>query len=182
MRYPLSRRRAFLDIEGLQFFAEALAFGLFGKIAGLRFEGVGRAELFDASVAEDEDLIAFAEGGVAVADDDAGALPHEGEDALKDEGFGGGIDGGEAVVEDHEFGGTEEGAGDGAALALAAGEGNPSFADAGEESIGKFVKIGFEGGKAEDFVEFFGGGIGFGEAEVFFEGHGEENRFLGGDA
>ena len=56
--------------------------------------------------------------------------------AGEDAGLGGGVDGGGGVVENENAGPGEEGAGQGDALALPAGEGEASLADDGVKTVG----------------------------------------------
>ena len=60
------------------------------------------------------------------------------EDAL----FGVGVYAGEGVVEDEDVGVADDGAGDGGALFLAAGEGEAALADHGVEAFGELEDLG----------------------------------------
>ena len=59
----------------------------------------------------------------------------------KDVLFGIGVDAGEGIVEDEDAGIAEDGAGQGGALFLSAGEGEAAFADGGFEGIGEQVEF-----------------------------------------
>src|SRR5579871_4192849 len=99
-------------------------------LAGVEIEvaalsGVKRAvgaALDDASAFDDEDLVGAADGGEAMGNDEGRAAAHEIGQALLDEGFGFGIEAGGGFVEDENAGLGQDGARDGDALFLAAGE------------------------------------------------------------
>ena len=63
-----------------------------------------------------------------MGDDDTGAVFHEASEGVLDEFFRLGVEGGGGFVEDEDGGVFEDGAGDGDALALAAGEFDAAFA------------------------------------------------------
>src|SRR5471030_1878650 len=119
----------FIFLRGLGLGKDTLAGGHGGEEAALGEELVEAALLDDAALVEDEDFVHGAEGGEAVGDADDGAVFGEMVDGFLDFGLGLGIEGGGGFVEDEEGGVADEGAGDGDALALAAGEALAPFAE-----------------------------------------------------
>ncbi len=86
-------------------------------------EEFGVVALFaDSAGVEDEDAVGVDDGGEAMSDGQDGAAFGEAFEGLIDRGFGCGIEGRSGFVEDKNFGLAENGAGEGDALALAAGE------------------------------------------------------------
>ena len=140
------------------------------------------AALDDAAGFDDEDLIGAADGGEAVGDDEGGAAAHQVRKAFLNEGFGFGVEAGGGFVENQDARVGQDGAGDGDALRLAAGELDAAFADDGVvllfEAFGEFVDAGDAAG-VENFVF---GGVGAGEGDVFADGAVEEKGFLQDDA
>ncbi len=98
--------------------------------------------------------------------------------AFLDEGFGFGVEAGGGFVEDQNSRVGQDGAGDGDALALAAGKFDAAFADDGVvfvfEILGEFV----DAGDAAGFEDLFFGGAGAGEGDVFFDAAIEEEGVL----
>ena len=101
-----------------------------GVEAGLREKGVVGAALDDAAVVQDDDGVGVAHGGQAVGDDDRGALGHELRERAAEHGLVHRIEMRGRLVQDQNRRVLEDGAGDGDALALAAGEPRAAFADA----------------------------------------------------
>lgn len=96
-----------------------------------------RALLHNASFVKDVDDVCVLDGAETVGDCDGGAaLGGEVKSGL-DDAFGGRVEGGGGFVEEQDFGVAEECAGDGEALALAAGEEGSFGADEGGEARGK---------------------------------------------
>ena len=87
--------------------------------------------------ADADDDVAALDCAEAVRDGDRGVVAFEqlGE-GLVDEGFGFGVEGGGRFVEDQDVGVFEQGAGDGDALLLAAGELGAAGAGGGVETFG----------------------------------------------
>ena len=103
-----------------------------------------------------------------------GAAFHDAAEAREDALFGLRVDGGKGIVEDQDARIANDGAGDGAALFLSAGESDAAFADDGVVFVGEGFDVGVEIGD-------FGGGADlldavFGEAEgdVAADGFAEE--------
>ena len=123
-------------------------------------------------------LVHGAEGGEAVGDADDGAVFGEVVDGFLDFGLGLGIERGGGFVEDEDGGVADEGAGDGDALALAAGEALAAFAEGGvvalREGLDEVVGVGFAGG-GDDFLAR---GADFAEGDVFGDGGVEEEDVL----
>ena len=70
-------------------------------------------------------------------DDGGGFLGDEGVEARLDLGLGLGVEGGGGLVEEEDFRVPEEGAGDGDALLLAAGDADAALADASVVAVGE---------------------------------------------
>ncbi len=125
-----------------------------------------------------DDAGGAADGGRAVRDDEGGPAAHEILEGAEDFAFGGGVQGASGFVKNKDGRVLEEGAGDGDALAFAAGQGGAAFADEGLE----FFRVMFdEGAEARGLGgggDFLGGRAGFSEGDVFGDGNGEEKRLL----
>ena len=94
-------------------------------VGGAQVDVVGAAALFDAAVVHDDDLVGHFEGFfLVVGDEDAGDAQFVVDVAQPGAQFFAhfGIERAEGFVEQEEFGFDGEGAGEGDALALAAGE------------------------------------------------------------
>jgi hypothetical protein len=137
------------------------------------------AALDDGPGTEDEDLVAAADGGEAVGDDDGGAVFHELIQGILDEAFALGIEAAGGFIQDQDGGIGEDGAGDGDALALAAGKLGAALADEGVIPFGhgldEEMGVGLFGG----FVDFGLGGVGFAVGDVFADAAAKEEDFLG---
>ena len=96
--------------------------------------------------------------------------------------LGFGVDRGGGVVQDEDARVHQQGAGDGDALFLPAGEGDAALADAGVVASGscqdEFVRLGGCGSLDDLLI----GGAGAAEGDVFADGSGEEGRLLEDDA
>src|ERR1700730_11214867 len=90
---------------------------------------VVRAALDDAAVAQDDDLVGVAHGGGAVRNQNGGAALHDATQAGEDALFGLRVDAGEGIVEDEDARVADDGASDGGALLLSAGERDAALAD-----------------------------------------------------
>src|SRR5262245_30365111 len=128
----------------------------------------------DAAFVEEEDEIGAADGGKAVSDDEGGAAGEEiGHGSLnKLLAFGVEVAGG--FVEDEDLRVGEDGAGDGEALLLAAGELDAAFADERVVLLGKaddeFVGVGAAG----SIFDFGVGGVVAAVGDVVADGAVEE--------
>ncbi len=113
-------------------------------------EGLVGAAFDDLSLLDDEDLVGAADGGEAVGDDEGGAALHQVAQAILDHGLGLGVERAGGLVEDEDAGVGEDGAGDGDALALAAGELDAALAYDGlvllGEALGELVDAGYAAG------------------------------------
>ena len=140
------------------------------------------AALDDSPLLDDEDLVGAADGGETVGDDEGGAALHQLRQAGLDHGFRLGVERAGGFVEDEDARVGQNGAGDGKALALAAGELDAALADDGVvgfgEALGEFVDAGDAAG--EQKVVF--GGLGAGKHDVFADGAVEEECVLKNDA
>ena len=90
-------------------------------------EVVVLAALDDAAVVEYEDLVGAADGRKAVGDGEDGAAAHGFVEGVLDGALGFGVEGAGGFVEDEDGRVAQERAGDGEALALAAGEALSGF-------------------------------------------------------
>ena len=100
---------------------EHLALDEVAEEAGLGDQGVVGAVLGDLAVAHHEDAVAALHRRQAVGDDDGGSAFHCLFEGRLDQAFGDGVEGAGGFVEDEEVLPGQQGAGDGEALALAAG-------------------------------------------------------------
>ena len=140
------------------------------------------ALLDDAALVDDVDAVGVDDGGEAVGDDEHGAVGAELVECILDEAFGLAVEGRGGFVEDEDGGVFVHGAGDGEALALAAGEFGAALADDG------VVALGLAGDEVMGVCDFggclyalyVGGGISVGD--VLGDGIVEEDAFLGDDA
>src|SRR5216684_4949914 len=98
-------------------------------IAAASEEFVVRAALGDGAFDQDNDLVGIADGGGAVGDQNSGAALHDAAQAAEDALFGLRVHGGKRVVEDQNARITDDGAGNGGALLLPAGEGDAALTD-----------------------------------------------------
>ena len=130
---------------------------------------------------EDSNQVRAANGGEAVGDDEDGAAGHQIVERTLHEHFGFGVELRGGFVEDENGRVFEQGAGDGEALALAAGEALTAVADESLVSLGhlhdEIVRHGgFGGGE-----NFFFGEIRAAVAEIAPDRVVEKNGFLGDD-
>ena len=144
-----------------------MPFKIFARVAGVAEEGFAVAEFDDAAEVHDAEAVGHvADDGEVVADEEVGEaealleIAHE----VEDLGLDGDVEGGGGFVADEEvrFGG--EGAGDGDALALAAGE-----------FVGVFFAVG--GGEAdlgEELADAVGDVFGRGEDGEGADGFGDD--------
>ena len=85
----------------------------------------------DLAFVEDDDGIGLEDGVEAVGDGDGGTSLHELAGGFFEQGFGFRVERGGGFVEDEDGRIFEEGAGEGEALGLSAGEAGAAFADDG---------------------------------------------------
>ena len=90
-----------------------------------------RALFDDLAFVEDDDLVGLEYGVEAVGDGDGGASLHEFACGFFEQGFGFGVERGGGFVEDKDGRVFEEGAREGEALGLSAGEAGAAFTDDG---------------------------------------------------
>ena len=98
-------------------------------------------------------------------------------DGVEDTGLVVDVEGVSGFVEDEQRGLAQEGAGEGDALALAAGEEDAAVADDGFEAAGEIVDEG-GGGAGEGVAEVGIGGAGLGPEEVLADALVEEDGLL----
>ncbi len=136
------------------------------------------AALDDLAVAEHQDAVGMAHGGQAVGDDQAGAAAHQALERLVDQPLALGIQRGGGLVEQQDARIGENGAGDGDALALAAGKFGAARADEGVIALGQrgdeIVGVGLAGG----VLDFLEGCAGFAVFDVLADAAAEEQDFL----
>ena len=89
------------------------------------------AALGHAAGIEHDDLVGMDDGGEPVGDDDGGAVLGDAVQRALDVALGMAVEGGGGLVQDQDGRGLEDGAGDGDALLLAAGEFQAALADFG---------------------------------------------------
>ncbi len=99
-----------------------------------------------------------------------------------DHGFGLGVERTGGLVEDEDARVGEDGAGDGEALALAAGELDAALADDGVVPLGEALGELVDAGDAAGFHELLFGRVGAGEEDVLADGAVEEEGLLQDDA
>ena len=85
------------------------------------------------------------QGGNAVGDDQRGPGMPEAVDAADQIALGLVVHRGQHVVQDQQVAGLEDGAGQGDALLLPAGKGDPLFAHLGRQPLGKLCQVGLQG-------------------------------------
>ena len=95
------------------------------------------AEFYDLSMVKDSNTVGIAHGGDAVRNEDGGAPPHDFTEVVEDLVFGVGVDAGECVVENQNPRIANQGAGNGSALFLAAGEGDAQLTNPFVVAIGQ---------------------------------------------
>src|SRR5699024_4939795 len=140
----------------------------------------------DAAVVEDEHRVRELQGGGSVGDDDGGDVAVMRAQRFEDAGLGGGVDGGGGVVEHQDPRAGQQGAGEGHALALAAGEVVAAFADGCVPAVGEVVDevdLGVLGGAADvgvrDVVE--GAVAGGAHGDVVAQRARAQERIVGDD-
>ena len=140
------------------------------------------AALDNEAAFDDKNLIGAADGGEPVGDDEGGAALHELVEAGLDHGLRFGVERAGGFVENEDARLGKKGAGDGEALALAAGELDAALADDGvvgfREALGELIDAGGAAGKEKLLF----GGVGAGEEDVLADGAVEEERVLQDDA
>jgi hypothetical protein len=105
-----------------------------------------RAALDDAAAVHDQDLVGAADGGQAVRDDEGGAALPQPAEAVADERLALAVQARCRLVEDQDARVRDDGAGDGDALPLAAGQLDAALADDGVvavlEAVDELVRVG----------------------------------------
>lgn len=103
---------------------------------GLAVDFAGWAGGFDLAVVEDDDVVAAADGGEAVREEDEGAALGEAVDGVVDEVFDVVVEGGVGFFDDDDGGVVEEGACQGDAVLVFEGEGEAEGSDDGVVALG----------------------------------------------
>ena len=104
------------------------------------------AQAVDLAVVQHQDAVGILHGGDALCDDDLGGSGDLFPERLADLGIGGGIHGAGRVVQDQHLGLAQQGAGDGQALLLAAGNVRAALLDPGIVLVGEAL---------DEFIERF---------------------------
>src|SRR6185437_10108170 len=141
-----------------------------------------RTALDDLSRFDDKNLIAAANGGETVGDDECGSSMHQIAQAFLNQRLGFRVQAGRGLVENQDARVGQNCAGDGYALLLASGKLYAAFADQSvvlvAEIFGEFVHArDAAGGKNLLF-----GGVRAGEADIFADGSVEEKSLLKNDS
>ena len=131
MRLTCNLRRSLFRPADLQLDHSAVS-------AAAEHQFIVPAALGDSAVFDHQDLVGVADRAEAVGDDEAGAAGHQRGQRLLDEPFVFRVEVAGGFVEDQDVGIGEHGAGDGDALALAAGEAQAALADRRVVSLGQF--------------------------------------------
>lgn len=97
-----------------------------------------RSGFHDLPFVHGDDAVRHAYGGQAVGDDEYGAVAADGLHVLHNGAFGFVVERAGGFVENQDARVADQGAGDGDALALAAGQAGALFADFGVVAFGKF--------------------------------------------
>ena len=152
-----------------------------GESAVLGHEFFLHAVFDHAALVEDDDFVGVADRAQAVGDDERGAAVDEAVDGFLHELFGDDVEAAGGFVEDDHFGIADEGAGDGEALALAAGEGGAVGDDLGFDAEGKAVDEFADVGGVEDLLEGVFADVVEAVGDVVADGAGEELDLLRDD-
>lgn len=137
------------------------------------------AALDDFPLTEDEDGVCMADGGKTMGDDKAGPTDHEPFEGLVDQALTFGVESGSGFVEQEDFRISEDGAGDGDALALTTGELGAARTDEGFKAFWE-RRNEVEGIRLCGCgVDFFNCGTGFSVFDIFANAAAEEEDFLG---
>ena len=141
------------------------------------------ADVDEPAAVEHRDPVGEGEGGAAVGDEQGGAAAHDLAQCVVDLGLDAGVHRGGGVVEQEEARVGEDRAGEGDALALAAGEGEALFADDGVVAVGQggdeAVGLGGAGGGEHRRSSR---GVGAAVGDVGAHGVGEQEAVLGDHA
>ena len=136
----------------------------------------------DAAFFQDQDEVGGADGAEPLGDDEAGAPAHQALQRQLDEVLGFGIYAGERIIEDEDARILEQGAGDGDALLLSAGERHAALADMGGIALRQFQDevVGLRRFCCGE--NLFVAGVGAPKSQVLADARGEERGFLQYDA
>ena len=136
------------------------------------------ARRHDLPLVEHEDHRRVADGAEAVRDDQHGPAGDEQAERILHRGLALGVERAGGLVEDEDRRGAQEGAGDGDALLLAAGEQGAAFTDDGVVALrqvdDELVRVRVAGGGQDSFARRRG----VAEQQVVKDGVVEEHRFL----
>ena len=134
--------------------------------------------LDNAPVVDDEDEIGPLDGGEPVCDDDrspAGAQLLKG---LLDLGLGGRVNGRGGLVQEDDLRVSQDDAGDGDSLQLAAREFDPALSDLGRVSVGESHDLVVDGGGLAGLVHLLVGGVQSSVSNILQDRLVEERRIL----
>lgn len=141
-----------------------------------------RAALGDPAGIQNEDTVGAAQRAHAVGDEEGGAAAHGAFHGLEDFVLGARIDGRGGVVEDEDLRVEQQGARDGDALSLAAGEVHAGFAEHGVVAVLELGDEVVRAGDARGAFDLFARGCRMAEGDVRGDGVREEEVVLEDDA
>ena len=136
----------------------------------------------DLAAVEQDDPVGQADGGEPVGDDQRGAPLHQDAQGAVDALLDLDVDGARGVVEDQDGRVDEQGPGDGDALALAARQRVPPFADHGVVPLGQVADEPGGAGGLGGRLDLVHGRVGPPVGDVVPDRHGEEERLVEDDA
>src|SRR5690348_6687020 len=140
------------------------------------------ADVGDNPILQYHDTVGVAHGGEAVGDDDNGAAAHQVLQSRLHQSLGLAVQGGSGFVEDEDGGILEQGASNGNALALPAGQANAALADHGFVAFGQSFDEVVGQGCLGGFHYTLLGNSGLAVGDVVAHRVVEEHGFLGHDA
>ena len=150
--------------------------------AAVREELSMAACLDDVPVVDDDDGVAVLDGAEAVGDHEHGASRGDLREVLHDDVLALVVERARGFVEDEDARIEDEGARDGDALPLAAGEEAAALADEGVVLLREFLDEGVGAGEVRGGGDLFVGGVGAGDLDVLLDGAAEEHAVLEDDA
>ena len=120
----------------------------------------------DPAVLEHDHLVGQRDRGHAVGDHEGGAPLHDLAERLLDPALGGGVHAGGGVVQDQDARARQQRAGDGHALALAAGQRQAALADQRVVAVGQVGHHLGQAGAVGGLLDLLVGGVGAGVGDV----------------
>ena len=148
-------------------------------LAFLGHEACVIAAFDNATVFHHINKIGTDDSAKTVGDDEGCAALHEGSECLLDAAFGFGVEGGGGFIHEQDGGVFKHGAGDGDALALAAGKAHTMGTDHGVVALGERFNEAVGGGVLSGFLDIDIAGIFAAIGDVGADGVVEQHGFLG---